>query len=44
LINQGLVDMEHGRLGYVPFEMDFKRVYIPKGEKGYRPLGVPKPE
>jgi len=44
LINQGLVDMEHGHLGYVPFEMDFKRVYIPKGEKGYRPLGVPKPE
>jgi hypothetical protein len=24
--------------------MDYKRVYIPKGEKGYRPLGVPQPE
>lgn len=32
LINQGID------------EMDYKRVYIPKGEKGYRPLGVPKPE
>jgi len=25
-------------------EMIYKRVYIPKGEKGYRPLGVPRPE
>lgn len=25
-------------------QMDYHRVYIPKGEKGYRPLGVPNPE
>jgi len=32
LINQGIT------------HMDYHRVYIEKGEKGYRPLGVPKPE